>query len=212
MEGRGGISSAASLSTMVAAHTSKRRRPTTGTKRKVIQSIVGSAIRQGKKIAALRGEAGFQDTMPPLPAVAPILANFIIPTQQGSPSDGGNIGDSDPSLPGNTPGDGPTLASAQGIISGASLEDSMYVHVVFDVALSACVAAAARLTIFSIVFREKFSVSDPGTSAVCRNAGRRHCSTSRSISHHATVVRHRRERHASRIGRRWRGSVSHQRC
>jgi hypothetical protein len=146
MEGRGGISSAASLSTIVAAHTNKRRRPTTGTKRKVIQSIVGSAIRQGRKMAALRGEAGFSDTMPPLPAVAPILAHFIMPTLQGSSSGRGNNEGSDPSLSENTLGDGPNLATAQGIISGASLEDSMYVE---SRVRRACATAAERRTVIT---------------------------------------------------------------
>jgi hypothetical protein len=125
MEGRGGISSAASLSTIVAAHTNKRRRPTTGNKRKVIQSIVGSAIRQGKKEAAARAEAGFPSAMPPLPAVAPILAHFIVPSRSTGPSGDGNAtGRVQPAV-GETAGCVPSIAVSQGIISGPALEDSM---------------------------------------------------------------------------------------
>ncbi|GKY95433.1 hypothetical protein MPSEU_000504800 [Mayamaea pseudoterrestris] len=80
MEGRGGVSSVASASpTAGAALASKRRRPTTGTKRKAIQSVVSSAIRQGKRMAAAQVAAGVKDPTPPLPSLAPILAHFILP-------------------------------------------------------------------------------------------------------------------------------------
>jgi hypothetical protein len=123
MEGRGGISSAASLSTIVAAHTNKRRRPATGNKRKVIQSIVGSAIRQGKKEAAAQAEAGFQCVVPPLPAVAPILAHFIVPGLSAGPSEDGNAART--VYPASGAAAVPSIAASLGIISGPALEDSM---------------------------------------------------------------------------------------
>jgi SHAQKYF class myb-like DNA-binding protein len=49
MEGRVGVTSVTAVAAAV-AQKDKRRRQTTGTKRKAIQSVVGSVIRQGKKI------------------------------------------------------------------------------------------------------------------------------------------------------------------
>ena len=67
MEGRGGLSTTASIT---APPPVKRRRvPLAGTKRKAIASVVHSAHKQAKKLGA------------PLPAVAPALANFVVPVR-----------------------------------------------------------------------------------------------------------------------------------
>ena len=110
MEGRGGVSSVASVSPTAVAQTAKRRRPATGTKRKAIQSVVSSAIRQGKKMAAAQVAAGVTDPTPPLPSVAPILAHFIIPQVRETGTTTTNLHFED-----------------QTTISGPALEDSMYV-------------------------------------------------------------------------------------
>jgi SHAQKYF class myb-like DNA-binding protein len=102
MEGRGGISAAASVSTIVAMPKRRQRQPT-GTKRKAIQSVVASAQREGKRIAAEQAASGIRNPVPPLPAVAPTLAHFVLPT-------GGSV------LGG---------AASEGVISGPALEDSM---------------------------------------------------------------------------------------
>lgn len=107
MEGRGGVSSVASVSTAVAAQASKRRRQTTGTKRKAIQSVVTSAVRQGKKIAATQAANGVPNPTPPLPAVAPTLAHFVLPNVTGDATKSSTIG------------------ASQGTASGPALEDSM---------------------------------------------------------------------------------------
>merc|ERR1719223_1497671 len=63
---------------------SKRRRQTTGTKRKAISSVVGSAQREEKRLAA----ASPTVVQAPLPAVAPALSPFVypMPKQQTVPS------------------------------------------------------------------------------------------------------------------------------
>lgn len=106
MEGRGAGMSVTSGTTSAAAQTNKRRRQLTGTKRKAIQSVVSSAIRQGKKMAAEQAAAGVPDPIPPLPAVSPALAHFVLPimTKTGCSS---------------------SMNTSQGIISGPELEDSL---------------------------------------------------------------------------------------
>jgi hypothetical protein len=107
MEGRGGVSSVASASPTAVAHSSKRRRLITGTKRKAIQSVVSSSIRQGKKMAAAQAAAGVEKPVPPLPAIAPVLAHFILPpARENSTSNSRQFED-------------------QTTISGQVLEDSM---------------------------------------------------------------------------------------
>ena len=105
MEGRGGVASVASLSTSP-AQTTKRRRQTTGTKRKAIQSVVASAIREGKKIKAEDSEVA------PLPAIAPILANFVIPGKEGKNT-------------GALSGPSAMVTTIQGTMSGQAYEDSL---------------------------------------------------------------------------------------
>jgi SHAQKYF class myb-like DNA-binding protein len=112
MEGRGGPTSVPSV-TNSAAQSSKRRRQTSGTKRKAIQSVVSSAQRQGKKMAAAQGASGTAKPIPPLPAVAPALRPYVLPTSQ-PPVPEASI------LPGN-----PSFSTAQGSIAGPALEDSL---------------------------------------------------------------------------------------
>jgi SHAQKYF class myb-like DNA-binding protein len=116
MEGRGGIGVLIPSVSTLAAQSSKRRRQTSGTKRKAIQSVVSSAQRQGKKIAAAQAASGVPNPTAPLPAVAPALSHYIIPTSQPSHPD--------------TAGAQPCVSSittAQGAIFGPALEDSLYV-------------------------------------------------------------------------------------
>lgn len=100
MEGRGGPTV---VSTVTAAgiHTTKRRRQTSGTKRKAISSVVASAQRQGKRMASAQAKAGVANPSPPLPAVAPALAPFVPPSTL------------------------PSITTAHGTISGPALEDSL---------------------------------------------------------------------------------------
>lgn len=102
MEGRGGATALPSVST-AAAHSSKRRRQTSGRKRKAIQSVVSSAQRQGKKIAVGQAASGVPNPTASLPAVAPALAPYVA---------------AQPSVP--------SITTAQGTISGTALEDSLF--------------------------------------------------------------------------------------
>lgn len=105
MEGRGGPSSVTAVSPNAAVSGGKRRRVSIGTKRKVIQSVVASAYRQGKKFGAVGPDGQ------PLPTAAPALAHFVLPV---APSHSGS----------NCV---PSITTAQGTISGPALEDSLYV-------------------------------------------------------------------------------------
>jgi SHAQKYF class myb-like DNA-binding protein len=109
MEGRGGPLSLPSM-VPTAAQTNKRRRQTSGTKRKFIQSVVASAQRQGKKIGAARAAAGQAKPKASIPAVAPALQPFVLPNQPVPTS-------SQPPSP--------------EALSAALLEDSLYVVAVF---------------------------------------------------------------------------------
>jgi SHAQKYF class myb-like DNA-binding protein len=100
MEGRGGAASTTSASTVIP----RRRRQVTGTKRKAIQSVVASAQRQVKKVAAATGVPD-----PMAVSIAPALKFFVLPTE----TDGS--------------GEGPEL----GNLSGPALEDSLYVLLTF---------------------------------------------------------------------------------
>ena len=102
MEGRGGPTAVTTVTTS-GVHTTKRRRQTTGTKRKAISSVVASAQRQGKRLASAQAAEGVANPTPPLPAVAPALAPFVPPTTI------------------------PSITTAHGTISGPALEDSLYV-------------------------------------------------------------------------------------
>jgi hypothetical protein len=115
MEGRGGTAVVPSV-TASAAQSSKRRRQTSGTKRKAIQSVVSSAQRQGKKLAAAQVASGVPCPTAPLPAVAPALAHYVLPSSQPPHPD---VQPTQPCVP--------SITTAQGTISGPALEDSLYV-------------------------------------------------------------------------------------
>lgn len=115
MEGRGGTATVPPVTTS-AAQTNKRRRQTSGTKRKAIQSVVSSAHRQGKKIAVAMANNGVQNPIPPLPAVAPTLSHYILPPQPNSHSNNATTSQSFI----------PSITTAQGTISGPALEDSLF--------------------------------------------------------------------------------------
>ena len=115
MEGRGGTATLPSVSAS-AAQSSKRRRQTSGTKRKAIQSVVSSAHRQGKKLAAAQATSEVPNPTAPLPAVAPVLAPYVLPLTHPSYPDAGT-----------TQVGVPSITTAQGTISGPALEDSLYV-------------------------------------------------------------------------------------
>jgi SHAQKYF class myb-like DNA-binding protein len=113
MEGRGGPTSVPSV-TNSAAQSSKRRRQTSGTKRKAIQSVVSSAQRQGKKIAAAQAASGTNKPVPHLPGVAPALSPYVLPASQPLVPE---ASDTQPSIP--------SFTTAQGSFCGPALEDSL---------------------------------------------------------------------------------------
>ena len=115
MEGRGGPTSVTSGGLPgIGFPSSKRRRQTTGTKRKAITSVVVSATREGQNMAAAQAAAGASCPVPPLPAVAPALAPFVVPHPLPL------------AILSNQAG-GPSIAASHGSISGTALEDSLYV-------------------------------------------------------------------------------------
>lgn len=79
MEGRGCAASIASSASNPLAQSNKRWRQVTGTKRKAIQTVVASAIRQGRKLAAVQAANGVSNPLAPIPAISPILAPFFTP-------------------------------------------------------------------------------------------------------------------------------------
>lgn len=102
MEGRGGGEGRLEDSSPTAlAAGNNRRRHSIGTKRKVIQSVVTSAQRQGKRFGAVGPDGA------PLPTAAPTLATFVLPA-----------GLSNSCVP--------SISTAQGTISGPALEDSLF--------------------------------------------------------------------------------------
>jgi SHAQKYF class myb-like DNA-binding protein len=111
MEGRGGTASVPSVTTS-AAQNNKRRKQTSGTKRKAIQSVVASSQREAKKLATEDGAfAGITSVAPALsPYVLPPVANPMDPSSSGQES---NI---------------PSVTTANGTISCSALEESLYVE------------------------------------------------------------------------------------
>jgi len=109
MEGRGGTASVPSVSTS-AAQTNKRRKQTSGTKRKAIQSVVSSAQREAKKHATGSEELGAG-----VSSVAPALAPYVMPPVVNPMESSGNTQTSVPSI-----------TTAHGTISGTALEDSLF--------------------------------------------------------------------------------------
>ena len=118
------------------AHTNKRRKQTSGTKRKAIQSVVASARREGNKKLAVTTTARTASTHhetaptatsnnllnPAMHSVAPALAPYVLPTPLSSmcAHQTATIAAGDPSIP-----------TAQGAIGVTALEDSLYVFVAF---------------------------------------------------------------------------------
>jgi SHAQKYF class myb-like DNA-binding protein len=99
----------------VSLHTNKRRKQTSGTKRKAIQSVVASARRQGKKKVAAsstrNGTAPVRTLNPIIDSVAPALAPYVLPTPLSS------MRGQQTAMP-NTTG--------QGATGGTILEDSLF--------------------------------------------------------------------------------------
>jgi len=114
MEGRGGSAVLPSASAS-AAQSNKRRRQTSGIKRKAIQSVVSSAQRQAKKIASGQATSAVPNPTASLPAVAPALSPYVLPPTTASHTD---IGVTQPCVP--------SITTAQGTISGPALEDSLF--------------------------------------------------------------------------------------
>ncbi|KAL3903993.1 MAG: hypothetical protein SGILL_010237, partial [Bacillariaceae sp.] len=108
MDARGGATSIPSVTTTV-AQTNKRRKQTSGTKRKAIQSVVASAQREAKRTAT-------GDSMYGITTVAPVLAPYILPVADPMENDLSN-GQAVPSI-----------TTHNGTISGTALEDSLYVY------------------------------------------------------------------------------------
>lgn len=81
-----------------------KRRRLIGTKRKPIQSVVTSALRQGKKLAAAQLASGIPDPVAPLPAISPVLSHFVLSSTATNDE-----------LP------------PPGTVTGPELEDAMYV-------------------------------------------------------------------------------------
>ncbi|KAL3906111.1 MAG: hypothetical protein SGILL_009405 [Bacillariaceae sp.] len=102
MDARGGAASVPSVTTTV-AQTNKRRKQTSGTKRKAIQSVVASAQREAKRVATGSDVAG-------ITSVAPALAPYVMPVA--------NPMENDISIP--------SVTTHHGTISGAALEDSLF--------------------------------------------------------------------------------------
>jgi SHAQKYF class myb-like DNA-binding protein len=133
MEGRGGPASVTSGGlTGTGIPTGKRRRQTTGTKRKAISSVVVSATREGKNIAAAQAAAGVAGALPPLPAVAPALAPFVVPPPQPSANSSSNI----------------PVSTYHGAISGPALEDSLYVPNVYLIVCESTAKPSANFLSF----------------------------------------------------------------
>jgi len=120
------LSSSSASGTGHAAHVNKRRKQTSGTKRKAIQSVVASARREAKKKIALtstarttskryeqttNGTASVGTMNPIIDSVAPALAPYVLPTPLSS------MGTQQTAC---------SSATAQGVIGVAALEDSLF--------------------------------------------------------------------------------------
>jgi len=79
MEGRGDAVESTSSVVLAGATSKRRQRLMSGTKRRHIQSVVASAQRQGKRLAAAAAEGGMPN---PLPKAAPALAHFVLPSTE----------------------------------------------------------------------------------------------------------------------------------
>jgi SHAQKYF class myb-like DNA-binding protein len=178
MEGRGGTATLPPVTTS-AAHTNKRRRQTSGTKRKAIQSVVSSAERQGKKIAVAMANNGVQNPIPPLPAVAPTLSHYILPPQPNSHSNITTTTTTSQSFI-------PSITTAQGTISGPALEDSLYVYLftLFYSSIGWCLVYDCA-HFFTSLSSLQFPLPYPCPSLAFRAATQRRCSSSWRQSNHS---------------------------
>jgi SHAQKYF class myb-like DNA-binding protein len=111
MDARGGSATVPSVTTS-AAQNNKRRKQTSGTKRKAIQSVVVSAQCEAKKMSI-----GSDDDGPVgITSVAPALAPYILPVANPMEDESHGTGSI------------PSITTSHGTISGPALEDSLYVH------------------------------------------------------------------------------------
>lgn len=141
MEGRGDTVASASSVNLGGTTSKRRQRLMAGTKRKAIQSVVSSAQRLGKKLAAAAGEGEPE----PLPAIAPALAHFIL-----------SLGD-DIMVDGIPP---------LGSVSGSTLEDSLYVGDSCQVFM----AFARRIAVLNLYFSFILQASFLDAMPTCRTA------------------------------------------
>ena len=111
MDARGGATSIPSVTTTV-AQTNKRRKQTSGTKRKAIQSVVASAQREAKRNA-------IDESFHGITTVAPVLSPYVLPVA--------NPMETEPTSQG-TGSAVPSITTHNGTISGPALEDSLYVY------------------------------------------------------------------------------------
>jgi SHAQKYF class myb-like DNA-binding protein len=107
MDARGGATTVPSVTTTV-AQSNKRRKQTSGTKRKAIQSVVASAQREAKRLSIVS-----DDELVGITSVAPVLAPYILPV--ANPMDNDSHGSSSV----------PSITTSHGTISGPALEDSL---------------------------------------------------------------------------------------
>ena len=137
MDARGGATSIPSVTTTV-AQTNKRRKQTSGTKRKAIQSVVASAQREAKRSA-------IDDSMHGITSVAPVLAPYILPVANPMEQD-----------PASQHGQSvPSISTHNVTISGSALEDSLYVASVVACCngIVSCLAPShVFLTTFFVLF------------------------------------------------------------
>jgi SHAQKYF class myb-like DNA-binding protein len=88
-------SSSTSGSVYGSVHTNKRRKQTSGTKRKAIQSVVASARREGSKKLAVSQQSGASTQYDYPVGVAPALAPYILPfdvTSSNTAQQSGTVG------------------------------------------------------------------------------------------------------------------------
>jgi SHAQKYF class myb-like DNA-binding protein len=110
MDARGGSAIVPSVTTTV-AQSNKRRKQTSGTKRKAIESVVASAQFEAKKMLIGSGDGQVGIT-----SVAPALIPYVLPVVHPMEDESHGTGSI------------PSITTAHGTISGPALEDSLYVY------------------------------------------------------------------------------------
>ena len=175
MEGRGGTPSIPSVATS-AAQNNKRRKQTSGTKRKAIQSVVASAQREAKKLMAIDDGAfaGITSVAPALsPYILPPVANPMDPSSSGQQS---NI---------------PSVTTAHGTISGSALEESLYVDFLIIISFFLRYLNIQNLTglRFSPLLLSYLQFPLPDTCPCCtttRTTSQQDCTSGRCQSYHCS--------------------------